>query len=546
MIYFTTLLFSLFVTNSLIPLLKGCAVKMNVLDMPDERKAHLKPMPKMGGIAMALGAVLPVLFWIEWTPFTRSVLLGAAIIVCGGFTDDLNNLSYKKKFFIQLVAACLVVFHGEVVIKSFGMLLPEGMLVPDLVAIPLTLIVIIGVTNAINLADGLDGLAGGISLLSFLCIGFLGHQGGYREITLISLAIGGAIFGFLRFNTYPAIVFMGDAGSQLLGFLVVTLSLALTQTNAPLSPVLPLLIIGFPILDTLVVMSERMIHKKSLFSADKNHFHHKLMRLGFYHTEAVFVIYLLQAFLVTSAFALRFSSDWLLLIFYLIFSGIILGGFWFADVTCWQLTRIDFFDKIIKGRLKVLKEKNILVKFFFILLKISIPLLLFFTCFLPDQISRSFAFFSIFLFLTIAITASAKKAWLTHVVHISLFLLIPLTVYQSDAFTVSWLSGGFLRLYNFFFLLLVVFVGCTLKFTRRRKGFKTSTLDFLILFIALVVPNLPDPRIQSYNMGLLAIKIVIFFFSYEVLIGELRNDNRWLIVTTSASLLVIAIRGLAG
>ena len=99
---------------------------------------------------------------------------------------------------------------------------------------------------------------------------------------------------------------------------------------------------------------------------------------------------------------------------------------------------------------------------------------------------------------------------------------------------------------DFFFLLLVVFVGFTLKFTRRRKGFKTSTLDFLILFIALVVPNLPDPRIQSYNMGLLAIKIVIFFFSYEVLIGELRNDNRWLIVTTSASLLVIAIRGLAG
>ncbi|MEA2083738.1 MAG: MraY family glycosyltransferase [Thermodesulfobacteriota bacterium] len=546
MIYFTTLLLSLFITSSLIPLLKGCAVKMNVLDMPDERKAHLKPMPKMGGIAMALGAVLPVLFWIEWTPFTRSILLGAGIIVCGGFIDDLNNLSYKKKFFIQFIAACLVVFHGKVVIKSFGMLLPEGMLTPDFVAIPFTLIVIIGVTNAINLADGLDGLAGGISLLSFLCIGYLGHQGGYFEITLISLAIGGAIFGFLRFNTYPAIVFMGDAGSQLLGFLVVTLSLALTQTNAPLSPVLPLLIIGFPILDTLAVMSERMIHKKSPFSPDKNHFHHKFMRLGFYHTEAVFVIYLLQAFLVTTAFVLRFYSDWLLLIFYLIFSGVILGGFWFADVTCWQFTRIDFLDKIIKGRLKVLKEKNILIKISFRLLKISIPLLLFFTCFLPAQISRSFAFFTIFELLTIAITAFAKKAWLTRVVHILLFFLIPITVYQSEVITVSWLSGGFLRFYNLFFLLLVVFVTFTLKFTLRRKGFKTSTLDFLILFIALVVPNLPDPRIQSYHMGLLATKIVIFFFSYEVLIGELRNDNRWLTATTSASLLVIAIRGLAG
>lgn len=224
------------------------------------------------------------------------------------------------------------------------MLLPDNVFLPDWFAIPFTLIAIVGVTNAINLSDGLDGLAGGISLLSFICIGCLAYCSANIVIALLSIAVVGAILGFLRFNTYPAVMFMGDAGSQLLGFLAVTLSLALTQGNTSFTPLLPLILLGFPVLDTLTVMFERVAGGKSPFVADKNHFHHKLIRLGLYHTEAVLVIYIFQAFLVTSAFVFRFYPEWFLLIFYIIFSTGILSGFFVAKKRGWKFKRYDLAD----------------------------------------------------------------------------------------------------------------------------------------------------------------------------------------------------------
>ena len=201
------------------------------------------------------------------------------------------------------------------------------MLLPGWIAIALTIVLIVGVTNAINLADGLDGLAGGICLLSFCCIGYLAFLGENTVITLISLSLIGAIFGFLRFNTYPASLFMGDTGSQFLGFSLVTVSVALTQETTALSPVLPIIICGLPVLDTTMVIVNRLLGGRSPFMPDKKHFHHRLMNLGFFHSEAVFVIYVIQAFFVVSAFIFRFYSEWLLLIGYGLFAALVVGSF---------------------------------------------------------------------------------------------------------------------------------------------------------------------------------------------------------------------------
>ena len=334
------------------------------MDVPNHRKVHSCPMPKSGGIAMALGALIPVLLWAPGGEFVRAVLIGAGIVVFFGLMDDFRDLGYKAKFTGQCAAALIVIIYGGVKIKSLGMLLPGDMLLSDWLAIPLTLIVIVGVTNAVNLSDGLDGLAGGSSLLSFLCIGYLAYLGENIVIAMMSVAVIGAIFGFLRFNTYPANLFMGDSGSQLLGFSGITLLLALAQGNTPLSPILPLIVLGFPVLDTLTVMSERLAEGRPPFIADKNHFHHKLMRLGFFHTEAVFIIYILQAFLVTCALLFRFYSEWFLLTGYLICSGLILSGFFIADRSHWKFKRYDLLDTFIKGNLRKLKEKNIFIKVF--------------------------------------------------------------------------------------------------------------------------------------------------------------------------------------
>ena len=534
----------MFITIALITFFRGLAIKVNALDVPNERKVHKHPMPKGGGIAMALGAFIPILLWSPADNFTRATLIGAGIVVLFGLIDDMKNLGFKAKFAGQFAAALIVILYGGVKINSLGMLLPGGVLLPDWLAIPLTFIVIVGITNAINLSDGLDGLAGGISLLSFLCIGYLAYVAGNFSIAMLSAATVGAIFGFLRFNTYPATVFMGDAGSQLLGFMAIIFSLKLTQGNAPLSPLLPLLLVGFPVLDTITVMFERVTNGKSPFVADKNHLHHKFIRLNLFHTEAVLSIYILQAFLVTSAFVFRSRSEWFLLILYLVFSGVIISWFFIAEKTGWKFKRFHF--KIMKGRLKVLKEKNILIKVSFRIIEVGVPSLLLITCFLPASVPRYFAFFSLGFLGLILIVWLFNKQWLDMSLRFALYLTIPFVIYLSETDLAAWVGYKLLDPYNLSFVFLIVFVILTLKFTRRTKGFKTSPMDFLILFIALVVPNLPDERIQSYHMGLVAAKIIVLFFSYEVLIGELREDLKRLVLATIPVMVVMAVRGLIG
>ena len=211
-------------------------------------------------------------------------------------------------------------------IGDLGSLLPEGVNLPAWVGIPLTLIVIVGATNAINLSDGLDGLAGGISIMSFICIAYLAYLGGDLMVALLSIAMIGAIFGFLRFNTHPATLFMGDAGSQFLGFWAVSLSLKITQANHGFDRLLPLMLLGMPILDTISVMLGRIASGKSPFMADKNHLHHRFMKLGLSHSETVFLIYALQACMVTSAYLMRAGSEWLVLASCLCFGATVLLG----------------------------------------------------------------------------------------------------------------------------------------------------------------------------------------------------------------------------
>jgi len=171
-----------------------------------------------------------------------------------------------------VIAALVIILYGGITIDNLGVLLPEGYLLPKAISILLTLMVIVGVTNAINLSDGLDGLAGGITLLTFICIAYLAFRCENIAIAISAVAAAGAIFGFLRYNTHPAVIFMGDSGSQFIGFLAIVLPVALTQQNTPLSPFLPLIILGFPILDTMTVMTERIADGRSPFVADKKPF----------------------------------------------------------------------------------------------------------------------------------------------------------------------------------------------------------------------------------------------------------------------------------
>ncbi|RPJ81998.1 MAG: undecaprenyl/decaprenyl-phosphate alpha-N-acetylglucosaminyl 1-phosphate transferase, partial [Deltaproteobacteria bacterium] len=466
------------------------------------------------------------------------------VLTIFGLIDDIRELGYKAKLLGQILAALIAVLYGGISFSFFGNIFPDSLFCAQCLTILLTLFIIVGVTNAINLSDGLDGLAGGITMLSFVCIAYLGFCSEKSSIALVSIAVIGAIFGFLRFNTHPATVFMGDTGSQVLGYLSITTALHLTQGETPFSSLLPLILLGFPILDTLTVMIERIANGKSPFVADKNHFHHKLMRLGCFHSEAVFIIYVLQAFLVTSAFIFRFYSDCFLLIYYIVFSSLIITGFVMADRTGWKLKRYDLIEDVIKNKLKRLREKNYHIKLPFLSVKTGLPVLLIFTCFLPNDIPAYFSLIGMAMAALLSVIALYQKKWLGGMIRLSLFMTIPLLVYLGEKDTVTWLNTNLEIIYNLCFGMIAVFVIFILKFTRRKEGFKTTPTDFIILFIALVLPNLPDIQIRSYHIGMLTTRIIVFFFSFEVLIGELRKKYSTLTFFTVFVLLILSFRGL--
>jgi UDP-GlcNAc:undecaprenyl-phosphate GlcNAc-1-phosphate transferase len=507
----------------MVPPLKSLAARCSAVDMPNERKVHTRPIPKIGGLAIACGALIPILLWASLNEFGRALMTGAAIIVVFGFLDDILDLPYKAKFLAQIIAALIVIHFGHLHLNYLGNLAPDDYQLPAALAIPLSVFVIVGVTNAINLSDGLDGLAGGITLMTFICLGYLAYLGEHYFTLTLSVAVIGAIFGFLRFNTYPAVIFMGDTGSQLLGFLAICLSIYITQGNQPLSPLLPLIILGFPILDTLTVMTERIMKGRSPFKPDKNHFHHKLMRLGLFHTEAVFTIYVLQSLLITSAVVFRFHSELFWLIFYSLFSGLIILAFVILDRRHWTFPRTDLIDKVIKGRLKILKEKHIIIKICFRSIEYGLPLLLAISCLLLDNIPGYFAAIAGGLSLLILTCLLIRPSLSATSMRICLYFVVPFLIYLVESVVRDFPLGAN-RLYHMAFGVMVLFVVLTLKFTRRRKGFKTTPMDFLVLFIALLVPNIPDTRIQSLHMGMVAAQIIAFLFGFEVLIGELRGE----------------------
>ena len=543
MLYFSTLLLSVFITVSLIPVMTRFAGSLQMVDFPAPRKVHTMPIPRIGGVAMAFGVFLPIAMWARTENFVSTYLAGAGTLVVFGLLDDLKGLGYKAKLAGQVIAALIAVYYGGVRINSLGTLLPEVMQLPEWLVVSLTIVAIVGVTNAINLADGLDGLAAGISLLVFTCIGYLAYLEGSKVVVLLSLALAGALFGFLRFNTHPASLFMGDTGSQLLGYSAVVLAVKITQGTTPFSPLLPLIILGFPILDTLTVMVERIRKGRPLFAADKNHYHHRLIRAGFYHTEAVFTIYVIQAIMIVVAILFKYYSDWALMTFYVLFSVLIVSVFVIADRTGFQLKRYRLIDHVVKDRLRRVRDNNWIVRISFGLSKLIIPLSLVLFCFFPADVPGYVSIIAGFFVTIILVALMFKKNHMGFCLRFVLYLIIPVVLFLIEEERMAWVSARMFTLYHLSFGIIALITFLTVKYSRRRNGFRMTTMDSLIIIIAVVLPNLPDQSILSHHLGVLAAEIIVLLFSFEVLITELRGRLNALAALTLTALILIGIRG---
>jgi UDP-GlcNAc:undecaprenyl-phosphate GlcNAc-1-phosphate transferase len=307
--YFGILIGSFILTVLCTPFFIRIAHRYDCLDAPGKRRFHSHPTPRWGGLAFFIGFI-PVALFINLNKEIVSYLIASFILVTMGAVDDWKHLGWRIKFIGIIAAASIVIFGGGIKLSSVGYYGSFGDVTLGLVAIPFTYFCIIGVTNAINLIDGLNGLAGGVSLLGFLFMGMAAYVSGNYDLALVAAAFVGALFGFLMYNFPKAKIFMGDSGSLFLGLSLAVYAVLLTQNKQyHVNPMLPVIVLIIPIFDTIRVMLVRIFNFKNPFKADKTHFHHLLVRKGFSSKMTVILIWVLTAIFGTICFMIFYRTS---------------------------------------------------------------------------------------------------------------------------------------------------------------------------------------------------------------------------------------------
>ncbi len=313
-------LVALTIAYVMIMFLASHAEKLGFIDHPDgKRKIHTIAKPLVGGIGIITGVLIAMLLFM---PFWQNVglIIAMLMIVVIGAIDDRHDVSFKIRFLVQTGATASIMYFGGTVLHSFGDLFGFGAIETGLLAWPITLFCVVGVINAVNMTDGLDGLAGGTSLIAFSAFGMLAWLNNQPELTYISIAFVGALAAFLRFNWHPSKLFMGDAGSMSLGFVLAFFAIEVTQkTGSIVSPAAALLVLALPITDTITVMAKRVLKGHSPFHPDKTHLHHVIKAMGFNHRKVV--VFIIGATVISSSIAvigtLMNFPDYLLFTIYL-------------------------------------------------------------------------------------------------------------------------------------------------------------------------------------------------------------------------------------
>lgn len=300
------ILFAGLLTFTLTPPVRVLAHKIGAIDIPsDDRRMHKKPIPRMGGLAIFISFSVAIILFCNINKELLGLLLGAIFIVILGMLDDVYRLNAWLKLFCQIVIACIPVFFGTTIdfINVFGKYFVLGN-----AAIPITVVWIVAVTNAVNIIDGLDGLACGVSTISAFSIMVFALIKVDYTVALIVAILAGSCLGFLPYNRNPAVIFMGDTGALFLGYTLSVISImGLFKVNAIVSFWVPFLIFGLPLADTSFAMLRRAVKRQPIFSPDRGHIHHRLIDLGFTQKQTVTILYAISGLLGISA--ITFAED---------------------------------------------------------------------------------------------------------------------------------------------------------------------------------------------------------------------------------------------
>lgn len=293
----------------LTPIVKRLAYRIGAVDKPNYRKVHNHVMPRLGGLAIFIAFLMGIVIAQPMDDSMIAILIGSFVIVVTGILDDMFEITPKAKLIGQTVAAAIVIFFGGVQIDFIN--LPfGGKLFFGYLSIPLTLIWIVGITNAINLIDGLDGLAAGVSTIALITLATMAFIMSNVFVLVMALILAASTCGFLFYNFHPAKIFMGDTGALFLGFMISVLALLGFKNVAFVSLVIPIVMLGVPISDTFFAIVRRLLNKQPPFSPDKSHLHHRLMSIGFTHRQTVLLIYGIATMFGLAAIIFSMAKLW--------------------------------------------------------------------------------------------------------------------------------------------------------------------------------------------------------------------------------------------
>ncbi|MDY0882777.1 glycosyltransferase family 4 protein [Dongia soli] len=540
MILYLCMIGALFISLLCIPQLMAASDRLGLIDRPEERRVHVRSTPRSGGIGIALGALLPLLFLLpQLSRPVYAYILGALIIISFGVWDDRKNLDYRLKVLGQLLAIIVFVGAGYTV-NRLPFMSPDSVF--SWVSIPVTGLFMLAVTNAFNLHDGLDGLAAGSAIMSLGAIAIIGFSPDALTVsTLLAATVIGAAFGFLRYNTHPAVIFMGDAGSQFLGFTIAALAVLLCRQDVQLSPSCLLMLIGLPALDTATVMFQRLRAGRSPFSPDKNHIHHKLLAIGFRHNESVAIIYGIQAIFISGALLLQSASDWLVILVYLTISIGCLAGYHFLQATGWRPHRHPSPTSASQALRKTGKQSRLTAVLNFARLGAALATVLYIlsgVALVP--VARDLSIASLVIACLALIAVSLKSSLVEQVGRITAYIAATVVCYS---LTYTQTSSEFWWLTLTACLFGLAFVISFTGWLLRDGGFQFNNLDFLIGIALLGIFLFPMHGDTETSFRNFALRLVPLLYCIEILLNakSLARSSIW--IGSIASLLLIGMKG---
>jgi len=514
--------FSILLTTVMVPVFIKIGKYFGIVDKPGLRKVHVLPIPRTGGLAVIIGGMVPFILLVKNSRLLIGICLGALCLLMIGIIDDIWDLNCRWKFFGQILAAALTLLVCNIGLNP-TLELWQGITVDlRLLAFPLSLFFLLATTNIINLSDGLDGLAGGICLLIFFSSGIFAY---FREdfyTIAFCICMIGAIIGFLRYNTFPAIVFLGDTGSLFLGFSVGVCMILLTRGNTIYSPVLCLYIIGVPIFDTAMVILERLIEGRPVFKADKNHIHHKLLRMGFKHNEAVIVIYAIQMLMSLLAWNLRFFTGGALLGIYLFILCSALTFFLFHKKGYLSFSyihdRLNYVDSGTARSQGGFFSKDTASLFAWCGLVGGMSLFCLFTPFIVYSVPWDIRLICLLLIICILALRRFKSRFLKTVTKFSAYFISLFYIYSLEG-----QAGMFLVSYNILFIGMGI---CYLFYLiTSLEKIPLFTMDYLLLAVVILASFIPKIHPEFIHLNHIAVRALFVFFFIELFFYKIREKK---------------------